>query len=257
MPRTKKVDTGRRLYFHKAEVEIRVVGPLHATSPQNPEGVAYMLKHRPTPATVAARQAAGAPIIPMNDLATQVLAETGAEEGKEAMAVFRRHPKDPDKRPFVHENFIIGHLRDAGEAIAREKGIWGLHSFISRTLFVRPKAIYLGKPDDQGQEGPDGQPWPAHYVGSEVLVEEWPTHFDIYRMGRVSSFRRAEFVESPILCFSVLMTPDPKWTPDLLEDLFFQGSMRGLGGGRGRRMGNYTFTLGEWGQVSPREAWSL
>ena len=249
MPR-KKVDPGGRLYFHKAEVEMRVTGPLHATSPQNPEGVAYMLKHQPTPATLDARQAAGAPIIPMNELATQVLTETGAEEGKEAMAVFRRNPQDPGKRPFIHENFIIGHLRDAGEAIAREKGIWGLHSFISRTLFIRPKAIYLGKPGYAGTSQPV-------YADSEVLVEEWPTHFDIYRMGRVSSFRRAEFVESPILRFSILMTPDPKWTPDLLEDLFFQGSMRGLGGGRGRRMGNYTFTLGEWGQVSPREAWPL
>ena len=84
MPRPKKVDTGGRLYFHKVMVEMRVAGPLHATSPQNPEGVAYMLKHQPTPATVAARQAAGAPIVPMDDLAQQVLEETGAEEGKEA-----------------------------------------------------------------------------------------------------------------------------------------------------------------------------
>ena len=247
MPRTKKVDTGERLYFHKVDVEMRVTGPLHATSPQNPEGVAYMLGKQPKAAMLAARRAAGEPIAEMDVLAAQVLAETGAEEGKEAMAVFRRNPQDPDKRPFVHENFIIGHLRDAGEAIAREKQIWGLQAFVSRTLYVRPKAIYLGKPD--GGSG--------YFIGSEVLIEVWPTHFDIYRMGRVSSFRRAEYVESPILHFSVLMTPDPKWTPDLLEDLFFQGSMRGLGGGRGRRMGNYTFTLGEWGQVSPREAWTL
>ena len=220
----------KELFFHRVPVEIKVNGPLHATSPQNPGGVGHMLARQPAPTILRARQDAGEPVILLPDLAEQVMEEVDVEERSQC-AVFRR---DPEGRPFLHPNYIKGHLRDAGDALSKLLGFWGLQTFINKTLFVSPERIYL-----------DG----------EVKVERWPTHFDIYRRGRVSSFREAEYVDDPTVHFTVFLLGDPRWEHKLLQHLFEYGSVRGMGGGRGRYMGQYAFTLGEWTKASAGEVW--
>ena len=212
-----------QLMFWQVTVTIDVLGPLHATSPQNPEGVGYMLAHQPTEAELEARRAAGEAIIPLSELEEEVSQAVAAEAAAPQRSVFRRLE---DGRPYIHHNFFKGHLRDSAEGITRAVNFWGLHQFVTRTLFVRPDKTFL----------PEGCP---------IEVEKWPTHFDLYRKGRVSSFREAEWVDSPRLSFRVALVNDPRWTRKLLEELFQFGSLHGLGGGRGRGMGQYRYELGE------------
>ena len=193
-----------------------------------------MVDRMPSEAVLAAREAAGEPITPVDKLTEEVLEQVGAT-GPEAeelpqRAVFRRD----EKGAFLHDNFIKGHIRDCGDALSRALSFWGLQTFINKTLFVRPERTYL--------EG-------------EVKVDRWPTHFDIYRKGRVSSFREAEFVESPTLRFNIFLLSDPRWKPSLLQALFDYGAGHGMGGGRGRGMGRYTHTLTPWEKATPQEVW--
>lgn len=230
MPKAKAVGS---LQYWKVAVEIHTPGQLHATSPQNPQGIEYMLKRQPSQGVLEARVAAGEPITPMEELTEQVETEVGAEVGAPA-AVFRR---DEEDRPFIHPNFVKGHLREASSALSRVVNFWGFQDFINKTLFVRPERIYFTN-------------------NPEVQKERWPTHFDIYRMGRVSSFREAEYVADSRVAFSLFLVNDPRWTAALLNQLFQYGSLRGWGGGRGRSLGQYEFTLSEWTGVAPEEVWS-
>ena len=220
--------------FWRVAVEMVIKGPLHATSPQNPQGVGYMMDRMPSEAVLEARKAAGETITPVDKLTEEVLEQVGAT-GPEAeelpqMAVFRRD----EKGVFLHDNFILGHIRGCGDALSRSLNFWGLQTFINKTLSVRPERIYL--------EG-------------EVKVERWPTHFDIYRKGRVSSFREAEFVESPTLHFNIFLLQDPRWKASLLKALFDYGAGHGIGGGRARGMGRYSYTLTGWEKATPEEVW--
>jgi len=220
--------------FWRVAVEMVIKGPLHATSPQNPQGVGYMMGRMPSEAVLEARKAAGETITPVDKLTEEVLEQVGAT-GPEAeelpqMAVFRRD----EKGVFLHDNFILGHIRGCGDALSRSLNFWGLQTFINKTLSVRPERIYL-----------DG----------EVKVERWPTHFDIYRKGRVSSFREAEFVESPTLHFNIFLLQDPRWKASLLKALFDYGAGHGIGGGRARGMGRYSYTLTGWEKATPEEVW--
>ena len=213
----------RPLQFREAQVSLFFEGPLHATTPATPAGIKFMLARTPPTGELEARVAAGERIMGIPELEDRVLAEVNASEGEEEQrAVFRR---DEKARPFLHHNFVKGHLRDAAQAIGRAVTFWGFQRFVSETLFVRPERIYL----------PDG---------TEVKEEVWPTHFDIYRMGRVSAFCRAEFVAGVRVAFTVRVTDDSRWTQRVLEDLFLYGSQKGMGGGRGRGLGMYTYELG-------------
>jgi len=227
------------LKFTRYPVTLTMHGPLHATTASNPESIAYQLRNQPSEPDLAARLAAGEPLKPMDALQKQVEQEAGAAEPPpEPMAVFRR---DDLKRPFIHDNFIRGHLRDAGEALSRALGVWGLQQLITRTVFVRPERIYLP-------------------VGCTVEVETWPAHSDVYRMGRISSIRRAEFALGVTLEFRLYVVNDPRWAGangrKILTSVLQYGAIHGIGGGRGRGMGRYTFMLGEAMEVEPAQVWS-
>ncbi len=221
----------KRLRFYRVPVTLRIDGRLHATTPGDPTGIAYMLAKMPTEAQKTRIEAAqGNPLTPVSELAPMITEEVAHAE-QQQKAVFRR---DLENRPFVHENYIMGHMRDAAETLSRAVNIWGLKQFVGQTMFIRPRRVLLV--DTAGKL-------------LEPREETWPTHFEVYRIGRLASFRRAEYVEDPVLSFSVYLVADPRWTPSVLEDLFVYGAQRGIGGGRGRRMGGYEFELGEWETV--------
>jgi len=238
MAETKEPKEIKELKFTRYPVTLTMRGPLHATTASNPESIAYQLRNQPSEPDLAARLAAGEPIKPMDELKAQVEQEAGAAEPPpEPMAVFRR---DEQQHPFIHDNFVRGHLRDCGEALSRALGIWGLQQLITRTVFVRPERIYL----------------PA---GCKVEVETWPAHSDVYKMGRISSIRRAEFALGVELQFRLYVVNDPRWAGkggrSILGSILNYGAIHGIGGGRGRGMGRYTFELGEATVVEPADVW--
>lgn len=259
MPREKR--EVKRLSFARYEIDIQMLGPLHATSPSSGVGIDYMLARTPSNPVLAARRAVGETITPIDELTVQVSREVGLlpypEEEKPdtagdsdgqtakleetpsitpqtSQSVFRR---DSNGIPFIHPNFIKGSLREAADALGRALGIWAFQSLVNKSVFIRPEHIYL-----------NGNPG--------VEVETWPTHFDIPRMGRLSGFRQAETVDNAAFSFRVYTTNDPLWTPNLVMDLFSYGAVRGLGGGRGRSMGQYTFTISAPEIVNPDAVWA-
>lgn len=230
MPK-KEVST---ISYHLVHVKETTLGRLHATTPINLASQEYMLKRTPSEAQLAARREAGEPIIPIEDLAEGVRGETtpAAEEGKIQMAVWRR---DKNGHPYVHSNFIKGHLRDAAGTTGRAVNFWDLKGFLTGTLFVTPYRIYLPE-------------------GTAIGEDEWPTHFEIYRMGRVSAFRRAEYAESPTLTYDLIILADPRWKRGLLLAIYTQGSIMGKGGSRRLESGKYTFEIGDFVPCSAEEA---
>ena len=223
----------KTLRYHKASLVIQVDGRLHATSPSTPTGQEYMLAHTPSPTALEARRLNGEPIVPLDQLAVAVAIEIPEEEPVQQTSVFRR---DGDGRPFLHSNFIKGHLRDAAENVGRMVGFWGLKGFVTSTLWISPYQTMLAGP---------------------VTVEQWPTHFDLYRKGRVSGFRRSEYVESPRLELDLVLLADSRWNSELLTAVLFQGSMMGMGGGRRLEGGKYTFALGDFEHITPVVAQGL
>ena len=225
----------KTLRYIRVPLTVQVDGKLHATSPNTPPGQEYMLGHTPSPTQLAARRLAGELIVPLADLAAAVADEIPEkeEEPTQQLSVFRR---DEAGRPFLHANFIKGHLRDAAETVGRMVGFWGLKGFVTTTLWISPYRTML--------DGPVG-------------IDEWPTHFDLYRKGRVSGFRRAEYVESPKLELGLVLLGDSRWNSELLTAVLFQGSMMGMGGGRRLEGGKYTFSLGDFEHITPVVAQGL
>lgn len=219
--------------YARVQVVDRTLGRLHATTSSSIVGLGYQVKARtPYAGELAAREAAGEELVDPEAIKTAVAEEVDAESDGATRAVWRR---DEDGRPFVHSNYIKGHLRDAAEAVQRVVKFFALQSFLTKTLFVSPYKIYL--PED-----------------AEVGLDSWPTHFEIYRRGRVSAFREAEYCEGPVLKYSLIILRDPRWNPDLLESIYTQGSMMGKGGGRRLDGGKYDFELSDWELLPGNEA---
>jgi hypothetical protein len=217
--------------YARVQVVDRTLGRLHATTASSIEGIGYQVDARtPYVGELAAREAAGEELMSPEAIKTAVAEEVDAESSDgTTRAVWRR---DEDGRPFVHSNYIKGHLRDAAKAIQRVVKFYALQSFLTDTLFVSPYKIYL--PED-----------------AEVGLDWWPTHFDIYRKGRVSAIREVEYCASPVLKYSIIILRDPRWNPDLLEAIYTHGSMLGKGGSRKLNKGKYEFELSDW-ELLPR-----
>jgi hypothetical protein len=220
----------REQTYRVTPVELRFVDSLHATTARSVAGQKYQLAKEPTDKILAAREQGGEPIVPIDEL-QEALQEETAQAPEEAASVFRR---DEQGLPFIHSNFIKGHLRDAADALSRPIGFWGFKAFVTTTLFVSPYAI----PILDGQTG-------QRLVADRVVVDRWPTHFDIYRMGLVSSFHVSERADHITLAFQIVRLDDSRWAPWMLESLFTQGAIMGMGGGRRLDGGRYTAALGE------------
>jgi len=229
-----------RVFWWDVPLRIRVLGPLYASSATTEGGiVAALEKNKPTEAQLTYRLAQGEPITSLEDLKVEIIEETSPvkELVPQASTVWRR---DKEGRPFVHANFIKGHLREAGEIVSRLVGFWGLKKLITQTVTPTPSRLYL-----------------------EGEIQLFRTHFapDVRLKGgvevRQATEKVEEFVDSPVLDWVLYLTGDPRWNRDLLEDILIQGSFRGLGPGRARDESKYTFDLGNFTRVArpPIEGW--
>lgn len=222
----KRKDT-ERVSFWWVDVDLMVHGALSASSPSSEEGIKRMLAHQPTEAQLTAREAAGEVIRDIPELAAE------AREGIEEVAPNTVWRRDKYGIAYIHPNYIKGHIRECGDACSRLMGFWGLEAFITKTV-TPVHRIYL----DHFSIGVlETKFAPKVRLSSGVEV-------------RQSTIKTEEFVESPVLPFSLLILADPRWTWDLLNDLlFYGGTIRGIGPGRGRCESKYSFKLGELEKV--------
>ena len=236
MVRTKRET--RELAYYRTVLTMSVHGNLYGSSPTTREGIEAMLKaNQPSEAQIAEREGAGMEQVkPMDELASEVamasLPEmTGAtvEEGKTPSTVFRR---DRENRPYLHSNYLKGHLREAGEVVSRISGIWGIKDMVTRTVLVCPERNYL-----EGEVRSLRTFFtPEVRMSTGVMVKQ-PTE------------KVAEYVENPIITWALYIANDPRWDEVLMKQLLVYGSMRGLGPGRGVDTSKYTFTMAPWGTV--------
>lgn len=220
----------KTLFFHEVPVEIRVLGPLYASSPTTTGGIEAALKrNQPTDPQIAAREELGEEIKQNEELAKEIQdAIPKTLEGERIPStVFRR---DKENRAYIHANFFKGHLRECAEVLSRPINIWGLKDLVTRTVFVTPKAVYL-----------DGEiKVLTTYFAPDVRLSSGVTV-------RQATEKTEEFVDSPVLNWMLYLLNDPRWDDkNVLKQMLVYGSSRGLGPGRGRGESQYDFILGEF-----------
>lgn len=226
---TKKRKEPGALSFYKVPVTIKVDGPLYASSPTTTGGIEAALKRNmPSEAQVAFRESVGEEIRPIEELAKEVK-EAIPEGERVPSTVFRR---DSEDRPYLHNNYLKGHLRECAETLSRTLNFWGLKDFVTRTVFVTPRRLFL--------EGEIKAL--TTYFAPDVRLSTGVTV-------RQATEKTEEFVESPVLTWTLYLVGDPRWNRGLLEQLLIYGSARGLGPGRGRGESQYEFELGDFEQV--------
>jgi len=226
-----------RMSFYRVPLTIKVWGPLYASSPTSAVGIAAALsRNMPTEAQVAFREAVGEEIRPLGEIKDEMkeAAARGTEEAKGATTVFRRD----EKGPYLHSNYLKGHLREGAETLSRAINFWGFQSFVTRTVWVTPQKIWLD---------PAGIKTVTTYFAPEVRLSTGVTV-------RQPTEKITEYVESPSLKWILYLLADPRWSRDLLEELVSYGAMRGLGPGRGLDESKYDFELGELLRVTRKEA---
>lgn len=228
----KRLQAGR-LSFYRVSLTIEVDDYLYGSGPTSDAGIeAAVERNMPTGAQLRYREEAGEEIRPLADIEEEMqqaarFAEEAAKlEGqKSPNTVFRRDAGGV----YLHSNYLKGHLRECGENVGRASGHWGVKDLVTRTVSIAPEKIYLPMP-----------------------IKSLTTFFtpDVRTKGGVvvkqSTEKITEYVESPILNYTLYLLADPRWTRDLLEDILIHGSMRGFGPGRAIDESKYEFSLGKF-----------
>lgn len=229
MPREQK-----ELSFHRTEVTIQIQGNLFASSPTTTAGIEVMLeKNKPTETQLQAREALGVEHLKtQEELTADIVAATPVEE-KGPSTVFRRD----GERPYVHSNYLKGHLRECAEVLSRIAGIWALKDLVTRTVFVCPEKIFL--------EGEVKRL--TTFVTFKVRLATGVTVDQ-------ATEKTAEYVENPELAWVLYIAGDPRWNELIFEQMLTFGAMRGLGPGRGVDTSKYQFTMSEWEALPYRDA---
>lgn len=217
------------LFFHEVPVTIKVHGPLYASSPTTMGGIVAALdRNKPTESQKDYREAVGEEVKSQEELAKEI--QDAVPEGEpKPSTVFRR---DKDGAAYLHANYFKGHLRECGESLSKALDFWGLQGFVTKTVFVKPDALYLA--GEIKEFTTYFAPWVRQKTGVWI---------------RQATEKVEEFVESPVLRWMLYLVGDPRWDRNVLEQMLVYGSVRGLGPGRGRCESQYEFDLGEFKRV--------
>lgn len=220
------------LKFYKVAVQIMVDGPLYASSPTTSGGIKVALKsNQPSEAQIAYREGLGEQITDPDELAQEI--KDAVPEGNIASTVFRRNEGG---HPYLHSNYLKGHLRECGDVLSRPLEVFGLQALVTKTVSVYPKKLY------------------APFDGKEIFL--WKTFFaPEVRLSTGVTVRQPteliqEYFDSPTLDWQLLIVADPRWSRDLLHKLLTYGATRGIGPGRGRDESQYAFFLGNFDETT-------
>ena len=198
-------------------VELRFLTPFASSTPKSPKDIEAMLIARaPSDAELRKRKDAGEEITPLDELGEQVAEEVKAsEEVERGYATFKRD----DKGLYYEARCVKAHIKDCANQLQGFLETKALKSKVANRVYVEPAKIYLGKSE------PDG---------SEVRIVHAMT-----MKGPRSSLKTIDFVDSPVLKFTLKVLDDSIIDEEILKAIFEYGGEHGMGQERSQDWGKY------------------
>lgn len=199
------------------EVELQFLTPFASSTPKNPKDIEAMLLARaPSEGALKHRIEQGDPIIPLPELAEQVIEEVEAsEEVERGYATFKR-----DENGLYYEaRCIRAHIKDCANILQGILEIKALKSKVANRVYVEPAKIYLGKQEPDGNE--------TRIVHAMTMK------------GPRSSLKTIDYVDKPVLKFNLRVLDDGVIDQDILKSIFEYGSEHGMGQERSQDWGKY------------------
>jgi hypothetical protein len=140
--------------------------------------------------------------------------------------------QDQDGVLVVRGGTIKAHLKDCANQVkdALKPQIKAFRAKVANKVYVDEYWIPIMRRDEFVTE-PDGS-------------FEQPVHV-MTAMGPRNALKQIQYVEKPVLSFTLKLLPDKEVTADALRSVFEYGSVHGYGGERGMGEGRYRFTMEE------------
>jgi len=195
--------------WKKYDVELQFTTQFASSTPKNPKDIEAMLLAR------APSKPPEDPI-PLPELAEQVAEEVEAgEEVERGYATFKRD----EKGLYYEARCVRAHIKDCANVLQSLLGIKALKSKVANRVYIEPAKIYLDKSE------PDG---------SETRIVHAMT-----MKGPRSSLKTIDFVDKPVLKFTLKVMDDGVIDEKILKAIFEYGSEHGMGQERSQDWGKY------------------
>jgi len=195
--------------WKKYEVELHFTTQFASSTPKNPKDIEAMLLAR------APSKPPENPT-PLPELAEQVAEEVeAAEEVERGYATFKRD----EKGLYYEARCVRAHIKDCANVLQTWLGIKALKSKVANRVYVEPDKIYLDKSEPDGNE--------TRIVHAMTMK------------GPRSSLKTIDFVDKPVLKFTLKVMDDGVIDEKILKAIFEYGSEHGMGQERSQDWGKY------------------
>ena len=199
--------------WNKYHVTLQLTGRFAAGLPKTPKEIEGMVMHRaPTTPPVDA--------IPLETLIENIEeAVEAAEDNETGWATF---PHD-DKGLYYEGRGVRGHIKDCVAQLQwMFPSLKNIKSKLVNRVYVEDERIYVGKVEPDGNE--------TRFI--QVITRQGPR----------SAIKHIDYVNSPVLRFTLLVMQDNVITEELLRAVFEYGAVHGIGQERSQGWGRYELT---------------
>lgn len=195
--------------WKKYQVELHFTTQFASSTPKNPKDIEAMLIAR------APSKPPEDPT-PLPELAEQVAEEVEAsEEVERGYATFKRD----EKGLYYEARCVRAHIKDCANVLQYQLSIKALKSKVANHVYVEPAKIYLDKSEPDGNE--------TRIVHAMTMK------------GPRSSLKTIDFVDKPVLKFTLKVLDDGVIDEKTLKAIFEYGSEHGMGQERSQDWGKY------------------
>ena len=199
-------------------VKLQVTNRMMAGIPKNPDLIeAWLVARQPTEAAIARRRDNGEEVTPIATLIEEVAEQVDNDDGAEERA-WLGFKKD-DEGLYIEGSNVKAHLKDCANVLQKILDFKALRSKLADRVYVVEEIVRLGVAEPSG-----------YY--------EHPVHV-MTRQGPRSALKRNDYVERPLLAFTLRVLADGVIKEDLLRDIFEYGGTHGIGAERGLGYGRY------------------
>ncbi len=203
--------------WKRYEVELKFTTPFASSTPKNLKDIEAMLIARaPSDSALRRRIEEGEQITPLPELAEQVGEEVEAtQEVERGYATFKRD----EKGLYYEARCVRAHIKDCANVLQKLLSITALKSKVANRVYVEPAKIYLDKSEPDGNE--------TRIVHAMTMK------------GPRSSLKTIDYVDKPVLKFTLKLMDDDVVDRDILEAIFEYGGEHGMGQERSQDWGKY------------------